>query len=326
MSSSDNKPLKAQKIHFDGKLGQLYKIWILNFLYTLLTLGIYSFWGRTRMRKYIARCLTLEGDRFEYTGKGKELFLAFLKVSFIFAVLGGAYLTIEYFAHHVVGLPIIMDIINVIIAVIYIPTLFFLIYLALYGAMRYRLSKTRWRGIRFHLAGSSFSYALFSMGRTLLSIISLGMLIPKSSLERQKRMINNMSYGSLKFSMNYHKHNLNKSNIITLLLALPTLGLSRIWFHVALQKFVWDHTNIETVRFYYTMTPGKQIFLAIKAILILVLTLGFGHPIIIKMHLKAILDNMEIMGDLDSLKARQSEQPELTSGEGLEGILGDSFL
>lgn len=326
MLSAEIKTIMPRKIHFEGQLSQLYKIWALNFIYSLLTLGIYSFWGRTRMRKYIARGLSLQGDRFEYTGKGKELFLAFLKVWSIFAILVGIYFAIEYLVNNILHLSIIMDVINVFLAIIYLPALFFLIYMGVYGATRYRLSKTRWRGIRFYLSGSSFSYAIFAMGRTLLNVISFGMLIPKSSLEKQKRVIDNMSYGSLKFSMNYDQHNLNKSNIITMLLAVPTLGFSRIWFHVALQKFVWAHTKIEDVQFNYIMTPGKQILLAIKGILLIILTLGLGYPIIIKMHLMTILDNMEIIGELDSLNAKQSERPELTTGEGLDGVLGETFL
>lgn len=223
-SSSENSTV-IQKIHYDARLGQLYKIWLLNLIFSIFTLGIYSFWGRTRLRKYIARCLMLLNHCFEYTGRGIELFLAFFKVSIIFTALAGLYFGTQYIAHNILNMPILMDIIDVTLAIVYLPRVLFLIYAGGYGALRYRLSKTRWRGIRFYLSGSSFSYALFALGRTLLSIVSLGMLIPKSALEKERRILNNMSYGTLKFSMNYHTHNLNKVNIITMLLAIPTLAL-----------------------------------------------------------------------------------------------------
>lgn len=64
---------------YDGKTGQLYKIWIVNVLLSIITLGIYRFWAKTRVRKYTTSSFSLHGDRFEYTGSGKELFLGFLK-------------------------------------------------------------------------------------------------------------------------------------------------------------------------------------------------------------------------------------------------------
>lgn len=326
MPPSNKKSSMVQKVQYDAKLGQLYKIWLLNLIYSIFTLGIYSFWGRTRLRKYLARCLTLQNDGFEYTGKGKELFLAFLKVMGVFVILTVLYISLEYVVHNILDMPFLMDIIDTTLAVVYIPVLFFLIYAGIYSAIRYRLSKTRWRGIRFHLSGSSFSFALFALKRFFLSIISFGVLIPKSALEKERRIINNMSYGNLRFSMNYHTHSLNKLNIITLLLVVPTLSLSRIWFHIALRKFIFDHMYLDDIRFKYTMTPGKQILLTIKGILLLIFTLGLGYPIILQMHIKAILDNMDIIGNLDSLKTNQSEHPELTTGEGLEGVFGESFI
>jgi uncharacterized membrane protein YjgN (DUF898 family) len=316
----------VNKITYDGKLGQLYKIWLVNLIFAALTLGIHGFWGRTRMRKYLARCLSLGGDRFEYTGKGSELFKAFLKVIGLFLGLGALYFTTHYVAHHVLEMPIIMTIIDFTLAIIYLPVIFFLTYVALYGATRYRLSKTRWRGIRFALSGSSYSYALFALGQSVLSLITCGLLILQTLLKRQKKIINNISYGNLSFTMDYSQHNLNKINIITLLLAIPTLMLSRVWFHIALNKFVYDHVKLGDIRFKYTMTPGRRIGLAIISLLILIITLGFGTPIIVQIHLRAIVDTMEIIGDLKSLKTTQSKNPDLKSGEGLESVLGEGLM
>ena len=38
---------------YDGKGGQIFQLWLMNFLLKIITLGIYSFWGKTRLRKYI---------------------------------------------------------------------------------------------------------------------------------------------------------------------------------------------------------------------------------------------------------------------------------
>jgi uncharacterized membrane protein YjgN (DUF898 family) len=76
---------------YDGKLGELYGIFLSNLLWTLLTLTVFRFWAKTRMRRYLWSRTSLNGDRFEYTGTGGELFVGFMIVmpiylAFIFAV------------------------------------------------------------------------------------------------------------------------------------------------------------------------------------------------------------------------------------------------
>lgn len=70
---------KINKISYDSRTGQVYKIWLLNLLMNIITLGIYNFLGKTRLRKYVTGSFSLHDDRFEYTGTGKELFFGFLK-------------------------------------------------------------------------------------------------------------------------------------------------------------------------------------------------------------------------------------------------------
>ena len=63
--------------HADG--GSLFAIWIVNTLLTLVTLGTYSFWGKSRIRRYLWAQIELGGDRFAYHGTGLELFVGWLK-------------------------------------------------------------------------------------------------------------------------------------------------------------------------------------------------------------------------------------------------------
>src|SRR3546814_8259549 len=70
-----------------GRIVELYKIFVVNFLLGLITLGIYRFWGKTRMRLDLWWHLGYDGDRFEYTGTGGELFKGFLIVAVILILL-----------------------------------------------------------------------------------------------------------------------------------------------------------------------------------------------------------------------------------------------
>jgi uncharacterized membrane protein YjgN (DUF898 family) len=76
-------PLPSQALRYDGKVGQLYGIFLLNILLTLVTLGIFRFWAMARVRRYLWSRLQFQGRRLEYTGTGGELFLGFLLAGLI---------------------------------------------------------------------------------------------------------------------------------------------------------------------------------------------------------------------------------------------------
>jgi len=59
----------------DGRFGELFVLFIINILLGVITLGIYRFWGKTRIRKYIWSRSSFRGEHFEYSGTGGELFV-----------------------------------------------------------------------------------------------------------------------------------------------------------------------------------------------------------------------------------------------------------
>ncbi|MCY4396908.1 MAG: DUF898 family protein, partial [Rhodospirillaceae bacterium] len=66
------------RLTHDGRSGELFVIFLVNLALSILTLGIYRFWGRTRIRRYVWSQTSLLGEPLEYTGRGIELFLGFL--------------------------------------------------------------------------------------------------------------------------------------------------------------------------------------------------------------------------------------------------------
>src|SRR3954447_10669684 len=51
---------------FDGRLGEYFRIWIVSLCLSLLTVGIYSAWGKVRKRRYLYAHTMVAGSRFEY--------------------------------------------------------------------------------------------------------------------------------------------------------------------------------------------------------------------------------------------------------------------
>ena len=70
--------LPRQALEYDGRIGELYRIFVVNLLLTVITIGIYRFWAITRWRRYFWSHMAFQEERFEYTGRGGELFLGAL--------------------------------------------------------------------------------------------------------------------------------------------------------------------------------------------------------------------------------------------------------
>ena len=74
-----SRQVRVFRFHGDG--WSLFKIWIVNLFLTSLTLGIYSFWGKTRVRQYLFSETEFEDDLFNWHGNGGELLIGSRTIS-----------------------------------------------------------------------------------------------------------------------------------------------------------------------------------------------------------------------------------------------------
>ncbi len=58
---------------FTGKGAEYFKIWIVNILLSILTLGIYSAWAKVRTQRYFYGNTFLQGNAFEYHARGIDI-------------------------------------------------------------------------------------------------------------------------------------------------------------------------------------------------------------------------------------------------------------
>ncbi len=186
-------------VRYSGESGPIFKLAFVTGLLTLITAGIYRFWAKTRMRKYIWSSVSVDGDAFEYTGTGLEKLLGFLiAIVFLAIYLAGVQLILTF-----LGLGIVTQPGNelAMIASVYIsffavvPFLLF----AVYRARRYKLARTRLRGIRFGMDSAAWGYALRAIGHYLLTGITLGILLPRQTFYLEKYMTDRSHYGDARF-------------------------------------------------------------------------------------------------------------------------------
>lgn len=189
---------------YHGKGEPLFWLYIKTALLTMVKLGIYRFWAKTRIRKYIWSATSANEDSFEYTGTGLEKFLGFLVAIVILAIYLGIVQMVLFFA----GLNLFMDpetasgadIVRQ-VAAIYI-TLFAvmpLLLFAQYRARRYKMARTRWRGIRFGMENAAWGYVWRAIGHYFLTLITLGILAPRASFYLEKYMTDRTWYGDARF-------------------------------------------------------------------------------------------------------------------------------
>lgn len=176
-------------VGFWGRRGSLFGILMMNTLLGFLTLGIYRFWARTRLRQYFWNSIEIDGDLLEYTGRGLELFIGFLIVVAVLVPLFIAYQLLSVFLQ--ANAPDVFNAVNF----LYFIALFWLTRYAYFRARRYRLARTVWRGIRGGQDGSAAGYAWLWFGYAVLSVITLGWAVPWMTAELQKYEVEHARFG-----------------------------------------------------------------------------------------------------------------------------------
>lgn len=205
-------PSSKIDLHYDGRHLGFAKIVAVNFLFQLVTFGIFRFWARTRERQYVWSHVNVGGDRLEYTGTGMELFIGFLKALLIIVPFIGIVVALSLvFGDSPAGMAVVQ--------VVYLVAFLFLYFMAMYSARRYRLSRTLLRGIRGTLTGSSFRYALAGMGYYLLAIVTLGLAMPLMRTGLFRREIDNTHFGSKPFAFD------GRARDLFVMWLVPWLGL-----------------------------------------------------------------------------------------------------
>jgi uncharacterized membrane protein YjgN (DUF898 family) len=179
-------PIGTQQFVYSGRLGEIYRIFIINLLLGIVTLSIYRFWGKTNMRRYIWSSMSLQGQSFEYTGTGGELFKGFLMVFGFYLAFYLATVVIILLAGY--EWQIVAQY-SLILAVVYLT------FVAQYAAQRYRLTRTLWSGMRGGMTGSAWVYGIKALFFTALSPLTLGLAGPWMQMRLTEDRFNNAYFG-----------------------------------------------------------------------------------------------------------------------------------
>jgi uncharacterized membrane protein YjgN (DUF898 family) len=307
----------SRRLTFQGTGGALFGIQVVNTCLTLLTLGVYYFWSKAKVRAYLLSQTEFEGDRFAYHGTGKELFFGYLKAMVVVGVpvlllnlpeLFGAPALVQGAAQLLLGL----------LVMVFVPV-------AMVGARRYRLSRTSWRGIRFSFRGPAREFVNLFVNGSLLTTITLGVYYPYFLTRRQAFMVSHSYLGSQRFGFDGSGRDLLWPYLRALLLFLPTLGLSWFWFSAHTQRYFAEHTTFGAARFANAVRGRDWAALTLTNWLLVIVTLGIAMPWVVVRSLRFTFRYLSLEGAADFSAVHQDARAASASGEGLSGLLDADF-
>jgi len=122
-------------IEFTGSGSEYFRIWIVNLLLTVVSIGIYSPWAKVRRLQYFYRNTRLADSVFDYHGSP----IALLKGRLIALVLVGAYVAIGY--------------VSITLALIILCGLAAALPWLIHRSFRFKLFQSSYRGLRFRFNG-----------------------------------------------------------------------------------------------------------------------------------------------------------------------------
>ena len=187
----------ALRFQHDGRAGELLAITLVNLFLKVVTLGVYHFWAKTRVRRYLWSHTRFAGERFEYTGRGGELFRGFVVAIGALALLAALGIGLMMILAAIFpGNPFPILVFTILVPPAGALLFLFLLGFARYSARRYRLSRTRWRGIRFGLSGSAVSHGKKMVGYSLLLVPTLGFYWPYMRNHLTANLLNNSWFGN----------------------------------------------------------------------------------------------------------------------------------
>ncbi len=190
-------------IEFTGNWREYLPIAATNALLIICTLGIYRFWATARQRRYLWSRTHLIDDHLEWTGTGKEMFLGFLVV---IAVLAPFLLFIQFLFPALLARG--KDAAAAGLFLLFYVGLIYLGGVARFRALRYRLSRSWWHGIRGGSDSPGWSYGAQYIARHALSFMTMFIMFPWAATGLWNERWNKMSFGPLPFRANLNSDGL----------------------------------------------------------------------------------------------------------------------
>jgi uncharacterized membrane protein YjgN (DUF898 family) len=311
-----------KSLKFHGSHSELVGLRIINNILKALTFGFYYPWAKVAELKYMYKETEYLNSRFVFHGTGKEVFKGFIKAILFFVVLY-AFLIFCISTHD-------KTLLYIGLAVFYLGFIA-LIPLAIHGTLRYRLSRTSWRGIHFGYRGNLKEFYGIYLKNIFLTVISLGIYSSWMRVEVNKYTRGNVRFGNVQFSFVGRGIDLFLINLKGIFFSFLTFGIYSFWFYKNRLMFEVNNTKMiqdgKEISLRSTLSAGAIFKMLIINYLIVIFTLGIGTGIVINRVARVLFQNIEFEEDIDADAILQTEgEYKDASGDDLASMLDISII
>lgn len=293
-----------KRLAFKGQGGDLFVILLVNMLLTAITLGLYYPWARARRLGWYYENTELDGHPFHFHGTGREMFKGFIKAIGLLLLIYGAYFA--GVATHNIMLTLIGLLVMFVGLLLFIP-------LVIHGTLRYRSSRSSWRGIHFGYRGSLGELYRICLRDGVLTLITFGIYGSWFAMNLRNYTIGHLRYGSSSFQYKGDGLDYFLMNLKGYFLTLFTLGIYGFWwqrdiFNYYVDNLNWNFQDGKRIAFKSTATGGGFFALLVVNVLIVIFTLGIGFAWAEVRTMRFVMDNITMIGDADLDSVVQTEQ------------------
>jgi uncharacterized membrane protein YjgN (DUF898 family) len=302
MENNELQAATAQnyQLEFKGEGSAFFGILIVNWILTVLTLGFYYPWARAKQLQYIYSHTTLNNESFYFSGTGAEIFKGFIKLIGMYLLFLVGYGLFVSYAES----PILAIILLYLCMIAIIP-------LILHGSLRYRMSRTSYRGIRFGYRGDRKELMVQFFRDILLTIVTLGIYSAWFSMNLRSYTHRHIRYGNVEFSNEARGGEYFILYLKGYLLTLLTLGIYSFWFQKDIFNYYIDKMELKQgenrIKMHSTATGGAFFKLIITNFLLLIFTFGIASAWVEMRTLRFIFSHIQMTGNIDLSAVSQTE-------------------
>ena len=305
---------------FHGNAPEYFRIWIVNTLLSVLTLGIFSAWAKVRKRRYLRGNTELLGHRFDYTADPRRILVGNLIVVVLvlgYALFGAVYPAIRFLAIGVIVLALPWIIVR---------------------SLAFNAHHTVWCGLRFRFHPSLSAAVMVFLLKSVLIVVSLGFYYPAWVRDKNDFIISRHRLGTAYFHFTARTSRFYFSYFVTGILVfaflvalavtmgllvghngghapsptqlLPVLAAYAAVLYAAKQltfallfNHIWNGTQLDEHRFRGRMKTGRWLGLQVTNLAAIIGTCGLLYPWALIRTTRYVQDCLEFSpaGPLDSI-------------------------
>lgn len=308
------------KLQFHGVGIDLALIILRNIALTIITLGIYSFWGKVRVRQFLWQNSEFHGQRFIYHGTGGELLIGYLKVIGIYLVGVGGTQAAMFLSPKFGGLATLAFAVALIVLIPY----------AIYMSQRYLYSRTSWRGIRLGMTREVKPFVGEFIKGYFLTILTLGFYAPIWQNRLYAIRTNNSYLGTMRVRYTGKDGEVFSIFLRSILLIIVTIGIYGFWYSAKVKRYRAHHTwigsaSIGAARGRLELTGGDYLGLVLLNLVCILFTGGLATPWVIANNMAFFLKRFSFVGNVDFTKVHQQVSEGNAAADGLAVALDVGF-